>query len=87
MITREDLTQSKMVFTAHVDGTDYIQNHFRNNRWPRFGAIVTSPRGRKSKVVFSKRFFVDGVEVFRCSDLLERLNAPQLAVVGKGEAA
>lgn len=87
MITRADLKQSKMAFTAHVDGRDFFQNHYRNDTWPRLACIVTSPRRRGSKVEFSKRFFVDGVEVFRCSDLLERLNAPALRVVGEGEAA
>lgn len=87
MITREELKASKFVFTAHLDGRDYFQNHFANNRWPRFTCIVTSPRSGKSKVEYSKRFYVDGVEVFRCGDLLARLNAPRLTSIEGGKAA
>ena len=87
MITREDLKRSKMRFTAHLDGSDYFQNHFRNDAYPRLTCVVTSPRRRGSKVGFSKRFFVDDVEASRCSDLLDRLNDEKLTVVaGAGDA-
>ena len=87
MITRADLAATKMRFTMHADFSDCFQNHYHNDAHPRFTCIVTSPRRRNSKVIFSKRFVVDGVEVFRCSELLERLNAPRLALAEKGEAA
>jgi hypothetical protein len=87
MITREDLAQSQMLHSLHLDGSDYCQNHYTNNRWPRLTCIATYPRRRGSKIAFTKRFYVDGVEVSRCSELLERLNAPRLAVVDGGKAA
>lgn len=86
-ITRDDLKQSTMRFRFHVDGNDYFQNHYTNFRWPRLTCVVTHPRRRKSKVAFSRRFFVDGFEVTKCSELLARLNAPALALVEGGKAA
>jgi hypothetical protein len=87
MITRDDLKQSKMLMRLHADGRDHFENHYANDRWPRLTCIVTHPRRRNSKVEFSKRFYVDGVEVTSCSELLARLNAPRLTVVGKDVAA
>lgn len=86
MITRNDLKQTTMRFSAHMDARDFFQNHYVNDVHPRLTCIVTSPRNARSKVAFAKRFYVDGVEVFGCLELLERLNAPRLAVVG-GKAA
>jgi hypothetical protein len=87
MITREDLKQTKMQFAMHLDGSGFFQNHYVNTRWPRLTCIVTNPRGRNSKAVFSKRFYVDGVEVTGCRELLERLNAQQLVAIDGGKAA
>jgi hypothetical protein len=87
MITRDDLKQSKMLFRAHLDARDHFENHYANNRWPRLTCVVTNPRRRNSKVVFSKRFYVDGVEVTGCRELLARLNAPQLVAIEGGKAA
>lgn len=85
-ITRADLKNSTMSFVYHVDFSDFFENHFRNDVYPRLTCVVAGPRRHRSKVMPSKRFFVDGVEVFGCRELLERLNTPQLAVVGS-EAA
>jgi hypothetical protein len=86
VITRDDLKASKMHFTMHVDFRDSFQNHYRNDAYPRLTCIVTSPRRQHSKVAFSKRFFVDGVEVTGCRELLTRLNAERLTVVGRDAA-
>lgn len=86
-ITREDLVATTMIFVCHVDGSDFYANHFRNATYPRLTATVTGPRRRRSKVRPGKRFFVDGVQVTTCTELLERLNQPQLAGVGGSERA
>lgn len=86
-ITREQLAASNFKFVCHVDGSDYYQNHYVNETWPRLTATVTGPRRRRSKVRQGKAFFVDGIQVTTCSELLERLNKPMLAVVGGSEAA
>ncbi|MCK1402068.1 hypothetical protein IVB45_17300 [Bradyrhizobium sp. 4] len=86
-ITREDLVASKLVFVCHVDGSDFYANHYRNETYPRLTGTVSGPRRRRSKVEPGKSFFVDGVRVTSCSELLERLNKPQLAVVGGRESA
>jgi RAB protein geranylgeranyltransferase component A len=76
MITRADLAATKMRFIAHIDGSDFYQNHFANVTYPKLVCIVTRPRRRNSKTVCSKRFFFDGQEVFGCHELLELINAP-----------
>jgi hypothetical protein len=87
-ITREDLQRERRWHNAgHVDFSQSFQNHYRHATWPRLTCVVEHPRGRRSKVKFSKRFFVDGVEVYNCTGLLDRLNQPLLAVVGGSEAA
>ncbi|WKA31571.1 hypothetical protein [Bradyrhizobium roseum] len=87
MITREDLKNSKMHFTMHLDLSDSYQDHYRNDAYPRLTCFVAMPRRRGSKVEPAKRFFVDGIEVFGCRELLALLNAPALSVVGGSEAA
>lgn len=84
-ITRADLVASKMVFVCHVDGSDFYQNHYCNTTYPRLTCTITGPRRRRSKVQPGKQFFVDGVQVATCTDLLARLNKPKLAVVGGTE--
>jgi hypothetical protein len=79
MITRDELKRTTIRFTLHADLRDSFQNHYTNDAFPRLTCIVTSPRNARSKVVFSKRFYVDGVEVFGCRELLDRLNAPRPA--------
>jgi hypothetical protein len=79
MITRNNLTNTTMRMFMHVDGRDFFQNHYANDAYPRLSCIVEQPRGRRSKIITSKRFFVDGIEVFGCRELLERLNAPAAA--------
>jgi hypothetical protein len=86
MITRNDLTNTTMRFVRHVDGSGFFQNHYANDAYPRLTCIVEHPRGRRSKITASKRFFVDGVEVFGCRELLERMNAPA-AAAEEGAAA
>lgn len=81
-ITRDDLVASKMAFVCHVDGSDFYADHYRNTTYPRLTCTITGPRRRRSKVQRGKAFFVDGVRVATCTELLERLNRPQLAVVG-----
>lgn len=81
-ITRADLVASKMIFVCHVDGSDFYADHYRNTTYPRLTCTVTGPRRRRSKVQPGKCFFVDGVQVTGCAELLERLNKPQLVVVG-----
>lgn len=86
MITRDQLKRTTMRFSMHADFSDSFQNHYVNDAHPRLTCIVTSPRRRNSKAVFSKRFYVDGVEVFGCRELLERLNTPRLALVSAESA-
>lgn len=86
-ITRADLEASKMEFVCHVDGSDYYANHFRNTTYPRLTCTVTGPRRRRSKIPPGKSFFVDGVRVTTCTELLEQLNKPQLALVGGSDCA
>lgn len=86
-ITRDDLVASKMIFVCHVDGSDFYADHYRNTIYPRLTCTITGPRRRRSKIQPGKRFFVDGVEVATCTELLERLNEPRLAVVSAESAA
>lgn len=79
-ITREDLqNERRWQNTCHIDFAQSFQNWYRHATWPRLTCVVSHPRGRRSKIKFAKRFFVDGVEVFTCSGLLERLNTPAAA--------
>jgi hypothetical protein len=81
-ITREDLQRERQWrHTSHIDFAQSFQNWYRHVTWPRLTCVVSHPRGRRSKIKFSKRFFVDGIEVMTCTELLEALNKPQLAIV------
>jgi hypothetical protein len=74
-ITRDDLKKAKTRGTLHLDGADYYQNHYQCVEYPRLAIVITGPRGRKSKVVGARTFYVDG---FECPDLdavLTLLNA------------
>lgn len=79
MITRKDLKLSKMRLAFHLDGSDYCANHYANVTWPKLTCIVTHPRRRKSRVVYSKRFYFDGREVSGCRELLDLMNAASAA--------